>query len=72
MQTVAEIYKTSIGPLGDGEKRELANLLLDDISNLKRKGTNGQANGNHGLEALFGSVSLGHPTGTDSEGIDEK
>ncbi len=67
MQTVAEIYARSIRPLGEGEKLELATLILEDISHSKKKRINGQPNG---LTALFGSVSLGHPTGADNESID--
>ena len=64
MQTVAEIYARSIRPLGECEKLELATLILEDISHSKKKRTNGHPNG---LMALFGSVSLGHPTGADNE-----
>jgi len=70
MQTVAEIYTTSIRPLGEDEKLELATLILDDISQLKKKKTNGHPNGGGGLRELFGSVSLGQPTGADNESID--
>ncbi len=69
MQSVTEIYATSIRPLGEGEKLELATLILEDISQLNKKKTNG-SNGGGGLQALFGSVSLGHPTGADNESID--
>lgn len=69
MQSVTEIYAKSIRQLGEGEKLELATLILEDISQLKKK-RNGHTNGNGGLKALFGSVSLGHPTGADNESID--
>ncbi len=67
MQTVEEIYAGSIRSLGEGEKLELATLILDDISQLKKARTNG---GNGSISELFGSVSLGHPTGADNESID--
>ena len=70
MQSVTEIYARSIRQLGEGEKLELATLILEDISQSKKKKTNGHANGNGGLKELFGSVSLGHPTGADNESID--
>ena len=70
MQTVTEIYATSIRPLGEGEKLELATLILEDISQLKKARSNGETNGNGGIRELFGSVSLGHPTGADNESID--
>ncbi len=70
MQTVTEIYTRSIRPLGEDEKLELATLILDDISKLKKKKTNGVPNSIGGLRELFGSVSLGHPTGADNESID--
>jgi len=70
MQTVTEIYARSIRPLGEDEKKELATLILDDISQSKKKKTNGHPNGGGGLSKLFGSVSLGHPTRADNESID--
>lgn len=70
MQSVTEIYARSIRPLGEGEKLELATLILEDISQSKKKKTNGHSSGNGSLKELFGSVSLGHPTGADNEGID--
>lgn len=69
MQTVSEIYSTSIKPLGDGEKLEIAALILEDISRDKKKKINGGSNGN-GIRDMFGSVSLGHPTGAGNESID--
>ena len=70
MQSVSEIYARSIRPLGEGEKLELATLILEDISQSKKRETNGHAAGSDGLVELFGSVSLGHPTGADNENID--
>ena len=69
MQSVTEIYARSIRPLGEGEKLELATLILEDISQSKKKKANGHPNGNGGLKELFGSVSLGHPTGADNESL---
>ena len=70
MQTVSEIYSTSIRPLGDGEKLEIATLILEDISRTRKKRINGGSNGSGGIRELFGSVSLGYPTGADNESID--
>ena len=70
MQTVSEIYSTSIRPLGDGEKLEIATLILEDISRTRKKRINGDSNGSGGIRELFGSVSLGYPTGADNESID--
>ncbi len=70
MQTVTEIYAKSIRPLGEGEKLELAALILEDISQLNKKKTKSHTNGNGGLKELFGSVSLGHGTGADNDSID--
>ncbi len=67
MQTVEEIYVRSIRSLGEGEKLELATMILDDVSQLKKARTNGR---NGSIRELFGSVSLGHPTGADNESID--
>jgi len=70
MQSVTEIFATSVSPLGDVEKLELATLILEDVSRSKKKVANGSSNGGGGLKELFGSVSLGHPTGADNDSID--
>lgn len=66
MQTVKELYTKSIRPLGEGEKLELATLILEDVTHGRT-----EQNGNGGsLSSLFGSISLGKPTGADNESID--
>ena len=70
MQSVAEIYTRTVRPLGEGDKLELAALILKDVSQSKKKRSNAHANGSGGIKELFGSVSLGHATGADNEGID--
>ncbi|HQU91476.1 MAG TPA: hypothetical protein PLK77_04225 [Pyrinomonadaceae bacterium] len=71
MQTVREIYTQTIRPLGEGQRLELATLILEEITSDRTKESKAKPNGNGGgLRELFGSVSLGHPTGADNESID--
>jgi len=46
------------------EGREVTITLPD------KSKTNGEAKNTGGIRELFGSVSLGHPTGSDNESID--
>ncbi len=69
MQTVNEIYTTSISTLGEGEKLELATLILEEITQIRKKKHVPRSNGG-GIRELFGSISLGSPTGSDNESID--
>lgn len=68
MQTVREIYTQTIRPLGEGERLELATLILEEITSERTREAKSDSNGS--LSELFGSVSLGHPTGADNESID--
>jgi hypothetical protein len=70
MQTVREIYTQTIRPLGEGQRLELATLILEEITSERTKETKSETNGSGSLRELFGSVSLGHPTGADNESID--
>lgn len=65
---VQEIYRRQILPLDEKERLKLAALIINDISN--KPETNGEAKNTGGIREMFGSVSLGHTTGSDNESID--
>ncbi len=65
---VQEIYRRQILPMSEKERLQLAALIIKDISD--KPETNGEAKSAGGIRELFGSVSLGHPTGSDNESID--
>ena len=70
MQTVRDIFTRSIRPLPREDKLELASLILEDVTQRSGEGIEPDA-GDERLRSLFGSVSLGHPTGADNVSIDE-
>jgi hypothetical protein len=66
---VQEIYQQTVRPLSRQEQLELVALIINDITG--QRTTNGeQKRGGKKLSDLFGSVSLGYPTGIDNEKID--
>ncbi len=69
MQTVREIYKQTIRPLGEGQRLELATLILEEITSDRTRASKPQ-NGSGSLRELFGSWSSGNPTSADNEQID--
>ena len=66
--TIQEVYQSRILPLSEKERLKLAALIISDISN--KPETNGETKSAGGISEMFGSVSLGHPTGSDNESID--
>ena len=66
--TIQEVYRERILPLNEKERLKLAALIISDISN--KPETNVEAKSAGGIREMFGSVSLGHPTGSDNESID--
>lgn len=66
--TIQEVYRERILPLNEKERLKLAALIISDISNQPE--ANGEAKNTGGIREMFGSVSLGHPTGSDNEQID--
>jgi hypothetical protein len=66
--SIQEVYREQILPLDERERLKLAALIVNDISN--KSETNGETKTTGGIRELFGSVSLGHPTGSDNESID--
>jgi hypothetical protein len=65
---IQEVYREQILPLDEKERLKLAALIINDISN--KSETNGETKITGGIREMFGSVSLGHPTGSDNESID--
>jgi hypothetical protein len=63
--TIQEVYRQQILPLSESERLKLAALIISDISNQPDRHIEDTS-----VRELFGSVSLGHPTGLDNEGID--
>ena len=66
--TIQEVYREQILLFDEKERLKLAALIINDISNQPE--TNGEAKSAGGIRELFGSVSLGHPSGSDNEQID--
>jgi hypothetical protein len=67
---VNEVYEQYVLPMNDGERLKLAARILNDLSN-KQPANGVRSNGGSGkLSDLFGTVSLGYPTGLDNERID--
>ncbi|MGI8409922.1 MAG: hypothetical protein ACR2M8_08610 [Pyrinomonadaceae bacterium] len=74
MQKVNEIYKTSILPLGESEKLELASLILEEVAQ-SRKGrqisVGDKTKARQRLREFAGRVSGGNPNASDNEKIDK-
>ena len=66
--SVHEVYQQQILPLSENERLRLAALIISDISSKSEK--NGERETKGEIREMFGSVSLGHPTGADNESID--
>lgn len=65
---IQEVYRKQILPLDEKERLKLAALIISDISN--KPETNGESKNVGNIREMFGSVSLGNPTGSDNERID--
>ncbi len=63
-----EIYTQAVRQLPAQERLRLAALILDELAEIPLRDLPQQKQ--QSLEDLFGSVSLGHPTGADNESID--
>jgi len=64
MQTIQEIYTTSIQPLSDAEKLKLATFILENVSNNKTKQKGGD------ITQFFGMFDSGDPDSADNDKID--
>jgi hypothetical protein len=69
LTNVQEVYERTVRPMSEQERLELAALIISDLSQ-QSKMDNGKSRSGKKLSDLFGSVSLGHPTGADNESID--
>lgn len=67
--TIQEVYKDQILPLNEKDRLKLAALIISEISN-GLDTNNKTAKSDGGIREMFGSVSLGYPTGSSNEGID--
>lgn len=73
MQTVKEIYKTSIHPLGENEKLQIASLILEEVSQGRKSekvSLGDEAKARQRLREFAGSVAGGNPNASDNEKID--
>ena len=66
-ERIQQLYQQNILPLSDSEQLKLASLILERVA---KHGNGTKTSGKGGIKELFGSVSLGHPTGADNESID--
>lgn len=66
--TIQKVYREQVLPLNEKDRLKLAALIINDISN--KSESNGETKSAGGIREMFGSVSLGHPTGSDNEQID--
>lgn len=66
---VQELYQQAVRPMSEQKRLELVALIINDLT--QQRAANGEKKqGGKKLSDLFGSVSLGYPTGTDNESID--
>lgn len=73
MQTVQEIYTTSIRPLDESKKLQLATMILEDVTRKRNGGRISDEEKRLARERLrkfAGSVSSGNSNGGDNEQID--
>ena len=68
MTSAQEIYTQSVRRLPVQERLRLAALILEELLDAPAQGVTKAAQPS--LAQLFGSVSLGYPTGADNESID--
>lgn len=66
---VNELYQQTVRPMSEQERLELIALIIYDLK--QQRITNGEImRSGRKLSDLFGSVSLGYPTGIDNEKIE--
>jgi hypothetical protein len=73
MQTVQEIYSTSIRPLGESEKLQIATLILEEITQIRKDrqvSDTEKAFARQRLLQFAGSVGSGNANLSDNEQID--
>lgn len=71
---IQEIYATTIRPLTNKQKLQIATLILEEVTGPVPANGHGAARQaqrqGRRLSDLFGAASLGHATGLDNEQID--
>lgn len=73
MQKVQEIYSTSIRPLGESEKLQIATLILEEITQIRQArqiSDTEKTLARQRLRDFAGSVSSGKTNSSDNEQID--
>lgn len=73
MQTVQEILSTSIRPLGETEKLQLATLILEEVTQTRKDqqlSKSDYAAARSRLRKFAGSVAGGNPEASENEQID--
>ncbi|MDQ3322713.1 MAG: hypothetical protein M3525_09855 [Acidobacteriota bacterium] len=74
MQTVQEIYSTSIRPLGESEKLQIATLILEEITQIRKEkqiSDKEKTLARQRLRQFAGSVGSGNANSSDNEQIDK-
>jgi hypothetical protein len=67
-ENIQEIYRQNILPLPDSEQLKLATLILEKVTGKQSGGS--KTKSGRSIRELFGSASLGYPTGADNDSID--
>jgi hypothetical protein len=71
--SIQEIYTTSIRPLKENEKLQLATLILEEVTQLRRRkqlSDEEKVLARRRLRQFAGGVSSGNPNSSDNEQID--
>lgn len=74
MQTVQEIYSTSIRPLGESEKLQIATLILEEVTQIRKDkqiSDKEQTLSRQRLRQFAGSVGSKNANASDNEQIDK-
>jgi hypothetical protein len=74
MQSVQEIYTTAIRPLGENEKLQIAALILEDVTQIRKEKplSDGERTlARQRLRQFAGSVRSGNSNGSDNQKIDK-
>lgn len=70
LTSLREVYRSSILPLSEKDRLKIAVAIINDISLNTESSDNFTPRDTTRVRDLFGSVSLGRPTGADNESID--
>jgi hypothetical protein len=73
MQSIQEIYHAQIRPLGEGDKLQIAALILEEVTQTRREtqlSTEEKTLARQRLRQFAGSVRSGNRNGSSNEQID--